>query len=170
MADYIENLGMAAFASRLKRLSYRLLRNVSQIYREQGHDFDDRWFSVFHILYHQSPLAVTEIARELRLTHPAVVQVAGELLDRGLVDEKRDESDRRVRYLILTRKGRNLAKRLEPIWNAVTDATNTVVKKADKDFLKSLREIEAQLDQKEIYERINHLLERRGQSRTKKKQ
>jgi DNA-binding MarR family transcriptional regulator len=161
--DYIETLGPLAFASRLKRLSYRLLRNVSQIYREQGFDFDDRWFTVYHLLYHRSPMPVTEIAKELRLTHPAVVQVAEALIDRGLVTEERDEADLRVRYLVLTPKGRRLARRLEPIWKAVEDATASVLKKTDRDFLKSVRQIEQALDKEEMYSRVSRLLNRRLQ-------
>ena len=44
--DIIAELGELAFASRLKRLSDRLMRDVSRIYQQMDVDFEARWFSV----------------------------------------------------------------------------------------------------------------------------
>jgi hypothetical protein len=45
MTDVIQQLGALAFASRLKRLSERLQRDVSRVYREQKLEFHARCFS-----------------------------------------------------------------------------------------------------------------------------
>jgi hypothetical protein len=67
--DIITELAELAFASRLKRLSERLAKDVLLLYRKLDVDFEARWFSV---LYTLSPMAVTKLAQSLVLTHMAI--------------------------------------------------------------------------------------------------
>jgi 2-hydroxychromene-2-carboxylate isomerase len=76
--DLIIELGELALASRLKRLSERLMRDVSRVYRELDEPFEARWFPLLRALLEESPQGVTQVARALGLTHPAVNQLAGD--------------------------------------------------------------------------------------------
>ncbi|MCB0279402.1 MAG: MarR family transcriptional regulator, partial [Calditrichaeota bacterium] len=64
--DTIDKLGELAFASRLKRLSERMLNDVNQIYDYHGFDFKSTWFPIVQLLDEIYPnmIGITEIARE----------------------------------------------------------------------------------------------------------
>ncbi|TFH65495.1 MAG: GNAT family N-acetyltransferase [Candidatus Zixiibacteriota bacterium] len=153
-ADFIEELGTLAFASRLRRLSERLLRDVSQTYRAENLNFEARWFSAFYLLWRQSPLAVTAIAQRLHLTHPAVNQVAGAMAKAGLLISTRDSRDDRRRLLSLSPAGRSLACQLEPIWRDIQEATAELVKASGIDLLGAIAQVEKSLDETNMCERV----------------
>ena len=48
--DLIRKLGPLAFASRLKRLSERLMKDVALVYKDLNVDFQPRWFPVLYLL------------------------------------------------------------------------------------------------------------------------
>ena len=152
--DLIRQLGPLALASRLKRLSDRLMRDGFRIYREQGLEFEPRWFTVFYLLSRKSPMAVTEIANELRITHPAVNQVAGIMEKAGLIVSRRDKTDERKRLLSLSPLGKVLAAKLKPIWKDIREANQELLDESGTDLLGSLDKIESALDETEMFNRI----------------
>ena len=152
--DLIKRLGLLALASRLKRLSDRLMRDGSCIYREQGLDFEPRWFTVFYLLSRKSPMAVTKLAHELRLTHPAINQVAGAMEKAGLLVSQKDKSDERKRLLSLSLSGKALVTKLKPIWNDFKLSAGELLEESGVDLLEVLDRIENSLDDTEMYDRI----------------
>lgn len=159
--DLIKQLGPLALASRLKRLSDRLMRDGYRIYREQGLEFEPRWFTVFYLLSRKSPLAVTEIAHALQVTHPAVNQVAGMLEKAGLVDSRRDKTDERKRLLFLSPLGRELVEKLKPVWKDIKEANQELLDTSGKDLLGTLDKIESALDETEMFDRIMACIKQR---------
>ena len=93
--DLISQLGELALASRLKRLSDRLMREVSRVYKEQALDFEARLFPVLFYLRSEGPSNITTIAKGLNLTHPAVTQVAHAMSRRKLIRSRRVVGDER---------------------------------------------------------------------------
>jgi len=61
-SDLIGQLGELALASRMRRLSERLLRDTSRVYDELDADFQARWFPLLQALLRRSPQGVTEMA------------------------------------------------------------------------------------------------------------
>ncbi len=159
--DLIRLLGPLALASRLKRLSERLMKDASRIYREQKLDFEPRWFPVFYLLSEQSPLAVTEIARELHVTHPAVNQVAGAMEKAGLIISWRDKKDDRKRLLALSASGKDLVIRLMPLWSDIKRAACELLDASGTDLLAALDRIESALDSAGMFERIKAQIKKR---------
>ena len=90
--DTIDTLAELAFASRLKRLSDRLMKDVSQVYKHLEIDFDARWFAMLYTLYHESPQSITKLAESLSVTHTAVNQLSSELIKNGLINQFRIEN------------------------------------------------------------------------------
>ena len=158
MNDLVRALGPLAVASRLKRLSDRLYRDISQIYSELDVEFEARWFLVLYLLSEESPLAVTATADRLGLTHPAVNQIVAAMTRKGLIASKRDRQDERRRLLSLTAKGRRLSERLRPVWQTVSAQTSQWLKEADCNVLSALDRLEAALDEQETYERVQKAL------------
>lgn len=143
-----------AFASRLKRLHERLIRDVGRLYQGLGFEFEPRWYLLFYSLHEHGPASITALASSLSQSHAAVNQVAGELLDAGLVAEVRERGDERKRLLRLTPRGRKLAARMVPLWQEIGKATRELFRDSGCNLVADLRTIEAALDQASIYDRV----------------
>tara|TARA_B110000285_G_C14755287_1_gene437092 strand:- start:70 stop:555 length:486 start_codon:yes stop_codon:yes gene_type:complete len=152
--NIIEELGSLSLATRLKNLSERLAKDVGKIYKEQSFDFEPRWFAVIYALKDNNELAVTEMATMLRQTHPAVNQVANVLVENGLLEESKDIADQRKRLLKLSKKGQELVAKMEGLWEDIREANDELLGAAKNDFLGSIRDLEAALDDKSMYERV----------------
>lgn len=157
----MDELGELAFASRLKRLSERLFRDGSEVYGDHSVEFEAKWFPVLYLLGRESPLPLTEIARHLRLTHPAVSQMASEMTSRGLLRSEKDPEDERKRLLRLTAEGKELRERLEPIWDHIAEATRELIGETGHDLLGALETMERSLDRRSMRERVRGLSRRR---------
>ena len=156
--DTIKELGALAFASRLKRLSDRLARDISRVYEEHQVQFEARWFPVAYLLSQKSPLSVTEIAEQLKFTHPAVNQIAGQMERSDLLVSSRDRNDDRRRLISLTKKGKLTVKQLQPLWEVIRKCTAELLESVDDGFLESVQKIENALDEKEMYARVSEIL------------
>lgn len=149
----INELGSLALATRLKNLSERLAREVAQIYKQSGFDFEPRWFAMIYALKEGDELTVMELSALLQQTHPAVNQVANTLVRRGLIVERKHKDDQRKRLLKLSRKGNNLVKKLNPLWERIKAANDSLLKESNG-FLDKLSELEEALNQEGIRERM----------------
>lgn len=152
--ETIRKLGMLALASRLKRLSDRLLQEAGGIYRKERLGFEPRWFLVFHQLAEGPPRSVTGLAAAVGLTHPAVVLATQEMEAAGLIASARDSADRRKRRLALTPQGRRVAGALRPVWAGIEAATREVAGASGVDLLAAIDAIEAALDETPLGERV----------------
>ena len=159
--DLIKHLGYLAFASRLKRLSDRLQRDVSRVYKSQSLDFEARWFTVLYILKEQPSITITGAASALGLTHPAINQVAADMTKHGLISSIKDSHDERRRLLRLTKKGRQLISLLEPIWVEIRRANRELAADAGVDLLSALDHVEASLDKESMYDRVIRRINRK---------
>ncbi len=155
--DTLNRLGELGLATRLKRLSERLSRDVSLVYSKLNIDFEARWFPVLYTLKKKTEMNVTEIARELGITHTAVIQLAEELTKKGYINSEKSAKDERSRIISLSEKGKVLYNTLKPVWAKIKQANEDLLKSTSKDFLSSLAGIEKELDKKSMYERIMFL-------------
>ncbi len=162
--DIIGQLGPLAFASRLRRLSERLMRDASRVYKSQQINMEARWFPIMYLLRQEGAMGITEIARALQVTHPAVNQLAAGMLEEGLLVESKDPTDERRRILALSRKAQNALAGVEPIWEAIEEATREVIDLSGDDLLGSLKKFETALDEREMYDRVLDRLHERDLS------
>jgi len=158
--DLILALGELAFASRLRRLSDRLMRDVARVYAAAEADFEPRWFPLLYLLRDRSPLAITEISTTLGVTHPAVNQIAAAMSRKGLLVSSRDGRDDRRRLLALSPAGRTLAGRLRPVWSEIESSTRELLDAEAPGILASLDRIERSLDRQGVAERVRARRER----------
>ena len=164
--DYIFQLGALALASRLRRLLQRLHADGERIYQTLNTDFKTKWFPVLHLLSDRSPLALTEIAGLMGVSHPSMIETIDELAAAGLIQARQSDLDGRMRELSLTDKGRQLCHELRPVWGAFRAAGEEVNKEGGNDFLKAVGILEESLDQLSMYDRImTHLGAGKGKKR-----
>ena len=165
--DLIQKLGPLAFASRLKRLAEKLHRDGSLIYKRYNLDFEARWFPVMYALNSYKQVAVTELAKMLNLTHPAINQIAGEMTKHGYLKSTRGRKDERQRFLSLTQSGRKLCLELVPVWKDISDSTMELINNTDSNLLNRLSMIENLLDQQSMFDRVEAKLKQRTLKKVK---
>ena len=163
--DFVEGLGALVLDHRLKRLMQRLLDAAAELYEAQGVPFKPRWVSTFLLLARERELTVTEIARRLRITHPAVIQITNGMSEAGLVEFASDARDARRRLLRLSRKGRALRPRMEAIWNALASEQERLFAECGVAILPVLGDVENLLDEKSLAARVAARLDNEPEKR-----
>ncbi|HJU83310.1 MAG TPA: bifunctional helix-turn-helix transcriptional regulator/GNAT family N-acetyltransferase [Holophagaceae bacterium] len=148
LGDY----GGLLLASRLKRLSESLYAGVDEVYREEGVKLSSRCFPVLFLLRDNGPMGITALAAQLGQSHPAVIQMSRKLLAERVVAERTDPADERRRILALTAKGRDLMKRLEPVWEDIQAAAKALA--PEPDLVAALAGAESALAERGFAERI----------------
>lgn len=152
--DILQNLGPLALGSRFRRISDQLMQDGILVYRDSGLDFEPRWFPVYYYLKDMGPSAVTDIARGLGITHPAVNQVAKELMNADLVAAYKDRSDKRKRVLALTSLGKQKLQELEPVWADIRQALQELLDDSGAEVLGCLAAMESALKSKSFHRRF----------------
>ena len=152
--DLIEQLGTLALASRLRRISDGFFQDAVKMYKEFDLDFEPRWFPVYVALSRVDEIAVMDLAAMLGITHPAVNQIAGEMIKKGVVSARKCKHDRRRRLLSLTAKGRAMQPKLEAYWDDVHHAAQELVCSTGYDVLDVLSKLEQGIREKDFYSRV----------------
>ncbi len=119
-------------------------RQVQELYREHGLRLEPRWFPEIQVLM-QGQATVTEIARVLDVTQPAVSQVVGKLRRENLVDSQPDPKDERRQIIWLNDRGRKMVKEAEPIWAAIGKAATELLEGPAKGLEQALDGLETAL-------------------------
>lgn len=159
MSDFITGKGSAAFGTRLRRLSERLDRDVRELYRAQGVDFEPSWYPVVIALDEIGAMSVGELASHMHISHAAVSQIRGKLLKSGLVAVRDDTTDHRRQMLRLTRKGQVLVERLRPLWKAIAHVTEQLNRLHAPHVLRELMALESALDDRSLFDRVSDEVE-----------
>ena len=156
--DFMAELAELAMASRLRRLSDTYWQAVTAIYRESGLDFEVKGATVFILIGRQWPVSVMDIAERLGITHPGVIQVVNELVQRGLVTSEKSGKDSRKRLLSLSPDGEAMVPKLQPLWDAFVAVNREMLTNQTHNLLQSLQEMEDQLAEKPFVNRVrDHL-------------
>lgn len=151
--DIIQQLGGLSLASRLRRLSEWLMSDVSRIYDEQKVEFQARWFPVMYLLSMKSPQAVTDAAKQLKLSHPAINQISNQMAKAGLLESYQDEADKRKRLLQLSSEGKRTVEKLRPLWEIIRRCNDELLEMTPG-FVASLDKVEKELSDRSMYERV----------------
>jgi DNA-binding MarR family transcriptional regulator len=157
--DFIRELGPLALDHRFRRLTETLLRTAEEVYQARGLRFRARWTSTFLLLERDGPMAVTEIAQQLRLTHPAVIGITDEMRGAGLVSNIRDRGDARRRPMALTPAARQLAPVLRGVWQVLALVQRERFTEAGCDVLAVLERVEDGLAERNLTGEILQRLE-----------
>ena len=145
--DFVTELGALTLDHRFKRMMQRLLDEAEALYRSLDLPIKPRWVSTLLLLEKHGPLAVMDVADRLSVTHPAVIQLAQDLVAAGLVVDARDEADGRRRFLALAPRGVDLMPTLKRVWAELARGQRDAFRAAGCDILAVLDAVEARLDQ-----------------------
>ena len=152
--DLITELAELAIATRLKRLSDRLANDVNKIYKELNVNFESKWYLVLELLNRRSMLSIVDVAEELKLTHPAIVQYVDQMLAAKLIIAHKDSTDGRKRLVSLAPAGEKILEDLGPFLAILRGEVTSWLNEADHSLLATLAQLEKSLEEKSLYQRL----------------
>ena len=150
----IEEIGILALASRMKRLYDQIQQQVKATYTAYQLDFDPKWFTVTYALIENKQASITELANILGFSHPSIIRIVKELEKAGWVTSKINPEDGRVRLLSLSETALQKVPQLQQIWQDMRKAVERMNAEGQVDFWAGLRELEASLSKTSFRDRV----------------
>lgn len=154
--DFIQELEFIGFTARIKRLSDSLLYDARKVYETNVMEIEPNWHLVFLLLKKKKRLTVTEIAKDLGFSHPALIKITKQMKRRGYLETNTDKADKRCQILQLSKKGLEMLPQFEQKWSRFKMATTELV---GADFLKQLTLLEQRLNEESFFERCQKSLQ-----------
>jgi DNA-binding MarR family transcriptional regulator len=152
---YLDNLGFLGFGTKLKLLSDKIMYQAGNVYKECGVEFEARWFTTFNLIATaKEPITISEIASQLSMSHPAIIKITNALLKQQLINSEVGKTDKRKRILTVSDSGRELRKRLEPVWKAFSIATRELFEDSGYDLLSVIADVDTALNEKSLTLRV----------------
>lgn len=158
----INEIGILAWATRMRRLYEHIQPEGKAIYQTLGLDFDARWFTLVYALIEREELSVTDLSGLLGLSHPTIIQTLKELEKAGWVESRKSENDGRVRLLRLTEPAQAKVPKLQYAWALIRQAIEAVNQEGQVDFWQGFLEFESALLKKSMYDRVLEIHERKN--------
>ncbi|MEH0156715.1 MarR family transcriptional regulator [Limibacter armeniacum] len=154
--DFYKELGALIFGSRLKRISDRFLSDVNKVYTQLEIPFDASWFPVFYLLDKEERISLIEVSDKLEVSHSAISQLVTNLERKKLVKTEKDPEDGRKRLITLTNEGLEVKNKAKAVWDALQGAMGELLMEGthSQHLLKGFDELENNLDQKDLKERV----------------
>jgi DNA-binding MarR family transcriptional regulator/GNAT superfamily N-acetyltransferase len=152
--SFFDNVGKMALGSRLRFLTEKITEDASQIYGMYNIDMNPKWFPVFYVLSKGETKTITAIAKEIGHSHPSVSKIISEMVDKGLVKEKKDKSDGRRNMVTLSTKGKDITEKITAQYTDVNAAIEAISASTNHDLWKAISEWEYLLEQKSLLRRV----------------
>jgi DNA-binding MarR family transcriptional regulator len=157
MVDYTRKYGPAAIGARLRRLSESIDEDAGRIYVDLGIDFQQRWVGILEQLHDRGAQPVGELAASLGIRHSSVSQTRRSLEEAGLVESQVDPQDGRSRLLRLSGSGKELVRRLQPLWK-ILNATSLELDAEADHVIAALDRLDRALERQSLYDRVRQKL------------
>ncbi len=152
--NFFDTVGKMAIGSRLRLLTERITEDAAQMYKLYHVDLQPKWWPVFYVLSNGDTKTITEIAAEIGHSHPSVSKIASEMIQSGLVKEKKDKADGRKNRVGLTPKGKKITEQIQDQYTDVNNAIEKLSATAKNDLWKAIGEWEFLLDQQTLLRRV----------------
>lgn len=155
IADVLDDLGPLFLGSRLKRLADRFQADAARILRDEGLGIQPAQFPLLAALDRYGPLSVNDAAAALGVSQPAVTRTAASLVELGLVEGTRSDTDLRQKALSLSPAGRDLmASAKSGLWPRVQTAATDLCADLSGPLLGQLAALERRLDDVSFERRV----------------
>lgn len=156
MADVLHDLGYLAGASRFRRISEKLQQDGDKIYSDADIQFKASWFSVYYVLAKSDAAqTILQISNQIDFTHITVKNILRELKKEELVTIEPNPNDKRSKLVSLTKKGKALQRKLEPLWLSFSNTLEEVFSIGHPDIMNILDRIDWEINSNPIHERIH---------------
>ncbi|WP_444994574.1 bifunctional helix-turn-helix transcriptional regulator/GNAT family N-acetyltransferase [Aliikangiella sp. IMCC44359] len=153
----LEEMGLLALGSRLKRLSEILFRQSDELYKSRGVNLQSRCFPLLQLLSTYETISVSHLAELMGQTHPAISQMSKKLESQGWLYHEIDAKDERRRLLALTPNGYELVDRLKPLWCSLETVMKRILETSSYGLLDNIQLIEREVEKMSLKERVERL-------------
>ncbi len=150
----INEIGILAFGTRMKRFYDNTIPSGKAIYLSHGLEFEPKWFTFIYALIEEKELSVTDMSNILGLSHPTIIQTLKELEKNGWVISKKSKSDGRRRLLRLSEWAQTQVPLLQKIWANIRQAIEEMNQEGQVDFWEGFLEFESAMIKKSLYDRV----------------
>lgn len=154
--NVIDETGVLAVSTRMQRLADQIRKDGLLIYKASNIDFEPKWFPVIYSLYRKSVMSVVELAAEIGYSHPSTISLLKELEKKKLIRSKKDKADERKRLLLLTEKGEELIRQMQPVWEVMTEAL-TVLTDTQNNIMRAIEEVEQKMAEQSFFQRVQSI-------------
>lgn len=144
--DRMQLAGSLSLGSRLKRLSDRLMQDVTEIYGAQDIPLNPSYFPLFNLLLQNGAMSVTHAAEMLGVSHPAISKLARKMISEGWMDKQTDPMDERRQQMYLTEQSEQLLDQIQPVWHQIRSYLDEFMAEQDHHLLLALNEFEEKLN------------------------
>jgi len=158
---FLDDLGVLGLGSRLKRLSDVYYRQIDEVYKSENINVNSRSIPLLQLLNENDSMSVTELAKVLGQTHPAISQMSKKLEDKGLVYHFCDGEDDRKRLISVTPTGFELLDKLAPLWNDIKMIFGRLLVTSGGNLLQNMELLERQFEKQNLNIRISDLRKER---------
>jgi ribosomal protein S18 acetylase RimI-like enzyme/DNA-binding MarR family transcriptional regulator len=152
--DFLIEQGEFAIPSRLKRIAQKIANDSLEIYKQEQIDFEPGWFNFVSLLHQKGELSVMEIAHQLRISHPAIVQTISKLKAKNYVKTSSSSTDSRVTLVKLTELGNNSFHLFKSAAQKIEGSIKELIDEVDPNFMLHLNQIEEILISKGVLARV----------------
>jgi len=152
--NFFNLVGKKAIGSRLRMLTDRITEDAAGVYKLYDIDMQPKWFPVFYALSQDEEKTITGIASEIGHSHPSVSKIISEMIDKGIVKERKDKADARKNMVSLSDKGKTFRHRIAEQYLDVEATIEAISAQATNDLWKAIEEWEFLLEQKSLLKRV----------------
>lgn len=152
--NFFNNIGKVALGSRLRMLTAKVTEDAANIYRLYDIDLQPKWFPVFYVLSENDEKTISEIANEIGHSQPSVSKIIREMVKKGVVIEKKANSDGRKNVVSLSVFGNELTEKIKQQYTDVNLAIENVLSETTNNLWKAIEEWEYSLAQKSLLQRV----------------
>jgi len=135
-------------------LTDKVTEDASQIYKLYDIDMQPKWFPVFYSLSKGEGKTITDLAKAIGHSHPSVSKIISEMLQRGYVLEKKDKTDGRRNVVSLSKKGQEVAVKIQDQLIDVNAAIEELSAQTHNKLWEAIGEWEFLLEQKTLLRRV----------------
>lgn len=146
---------------KVRRLLAATDGDLQALYDARQSDFRPRYYPVMQLLLRQDTAGIVEMARAVGVSQPAITQTLLEMRRSGLVESKAGR-DRRSREVLLTSRGRDVARELAPLWAAAAQAAAGLDAELGTPLAELIERALAALEQRPFCLRVEDELRKEG--------
>lgn len=161
--DQMQSFGSLSLGSRLKRLSDRMMQEVTNIYQAQGIPLNPSFFPLLNLLLQQGAMTVTEAAEGLGISHPAVSKIAKKMLEEGWLIKQTCTLEVRRQPLALTAQSQQLLEQIQPVWREIKSYLDELMAQQTHPLLLAVNEFEQHLNTQGFTQPVLQRLQTRTQ-------
>jgi DNA-binding MarR family transcriptional regulator len=155
VADILVEMGPLFLGSRLKRLADRFQADAARILREEELGIQPAQFPLLAAIDRYGPLSINDAAAALGVSQPAATRTAASLVELGLLDEARSDTDLRQKALSLSDAGKALmAHAKTALWPRIEAAASGLCTGLSGPLLDQIAGLERRLDDIPLAARI----------------